>query len=208
MTGAYAKQPPTRQMKHGPFCGVAGCDRVYYAKGMCRLHWERVRINGTTERATIDPSMPPAERLAQLSRREGDCIVYTGHLNRNGYGQITVQGKGMTAHRLAYETHCGPLTPGAVVCHTCDNPPCINPDHLYAGTHADNGRDKRVRRRSTFGERNAAHRLTEQQVLDIDRRIREGEAQRDLATEYGVGQSTVSRIKRRESWAYLFEVEP
>src|SRR5699024_2768962 len=138
----------TRQMKHAPFCGVEGCERVYYAKGMCRLHWERVRTNGTTERATIDPSTSPAERLAQLSRREGDCIVYTGHLNQYGYGQITVQGKGMTAHRLSYETHRGPLAPGSVVCHTCDNPPCINPDHLYAGTHADNGRDKRVRRRS------------------------------------------------------------
>lgn len=205
MTGAHAKQPPSRQMKHGPFCEVAGCERFYYAKNKCRLHWERVRANGTTERATIDPSTPAAERLEHLSRREGDCIVYTGYLDRDGYGQITFHGKGLAVHRLAYEAHYGPLAPGAVVCHTCDNPPCINLDHLYSGTHADNGRDKMARRRSTFGERNAGHKLTEQQVREIDRRIRAGETQVSLAAEYRVGQATVSRIKRRESWAYLFE---
>lgn len=208
MTGAYAKQPSTRKMKHSPLCGVGGCDRAYYAKDMCRLHWERVRRNGATERLTIDPSTPPDERLAKLSRREGDCIVYTGHLNANGYGQITFRGKNIAVHRLAYETYHGTLATDAVVCHMCDNPPCINPNHLYAGTHADNGRDKRVRRRSTFGERNAGHKLTEQQVLEIDSRLRAGESQRSLAAEYGIGQTTVSRINRRASWAYLFEEKP
>ena len=71
------------------------------------------------------------------------CVEYTGHKNRQGYGRLRFGGsKHQLVHRFAYETYLGPIPDGVLVCHHCDNPPCINPDHLVLGSHQDNVNDK------------------------------------------------------------------
>jgi hypothetical protein len=146
-----------------------------------------------------------AERLAHYSKQEGSCVVFTGYRDKDGYGHMAIDGKDVPAHRAAYEAENGPIPDGLVARHKCDNPPCIKLAHLEPGTHADNGNDKAVRNRSTYGERNPGAKLTEHQVIEIREAISRGVMQRDLARKYGVGQSSISRIKRGTHWTRVRE---
>ena|SRR3990167_760739 len=74
-------------------------------------------------------------------RPEGNCIVWIGRRNRRNYGIISYKGRTTRAHRIAYALTHGELPAGVFVCHACDNPPCIHPDHLWVGTAADNNAD-------------------------------------------------------------------
>jgi hypothetical protein len=146
-----------------------------------------------------------SERLAFHSQPDGDCVVFTGYRDKNGYGKMTVLGRDVGAHRVAYELACGPIPGDLVVRHKCDNPPCIKPEHLEIGTHADNGGDKAIRDRSTHGERNPGAKLSESQVVEILQMLRDGVAQRQIAAKFDVGQSTIGRIKRGEAWRRTLE---
>lgn len=97
----------------------------------------------------LTKNTPLAERL--LSRIEIDsngCWLFTGYIGKNGYGQIWRNGKKDYAHRVAFELLVRPLHPGESVCHSCDVPTCVNPDHLFAGSQADNARDMHAKGRS------------------------------------------------------------
>lgn len=203
MTGAHAKQPPTRMMNHPGVCAVDGCERKYYAKLHCRLHWERLYMNGTTERANIAPGTPAGERLEKQSERVGECIEFTGYRDKNGYGSLTIDGVYVRAHRLAFELSHGEVPEGLFVRHKCDNPPCINPDHLEPGTPADNMRDKVIRGRSARGAGNAAAKLTEADVKKIRSLGGDGWTHAELASLFGVGKSTIGRVIRRANWRHV-----
>lgn len=111
------------------------------------------------------------------------------------------------AHRLAWTLLFGPIPEGLSVCHRCDNPPCVNPSHLWLGTALDNARDKvqkgRMRRGDSRGERNGHAKLTEDQVRVIRQRVKAGETQTALAAEYGVHLITVSQLVRRLTWRHV-----
>jgi HNH endonuclease len=88
------------------------------------------------------------QRQSDVTRRLGNsehmpsgCIEFRGRLNACGYGVLRINGRSTLAHRAAHELHVGPIPDGLQVLHTCDNPACINPDHLWLGTHTDNMRD-------------------------------------------------------------------
>ena len=197
------KQPPTRSMKHADFCMVEACGRPYYAKGFCRKHWERNHYYGRTHTIVSDRDSGIAERLDSKSARSGDCIEFTGYRNADGYGELTYRGEFTLAHRASFERHHGPIPDGLIVCHTCDNPPCINPHHLYAGTHADNGGDKAGRHRSTRGTKNAAAKLADSDVSEIRRLRNDGWTYARLATHFGVGKTTIGRVVRRDNWKHV-----
>lgn len=194
-----------RIRKHSGTCALAACHRPYYAKGYCRLHWERADRNGDPETMHVLRGSSPAERLAHYSQADGECVVFTGYRDKDGYGKLSIDGEDNSAHRVAYELEHGAIPDGLVVRHKCDNPPCIKVAHLEVGTHADNGNDKAVRRRAPYGMENPGAKLSEHDVLAIREAIRNGIKQRDLAAQYGVGQSTISRIKRETHWRYLLE---
>jgi hypothetical protein len=86
------------------------------------------------------------------------------------------------------------------VLHRCDNPPCINPDHLFLGTHRDNMKDRDKKKRAVKGERHASAKLTAQQVRAIRLDQREQEV---IAAEYGISQTSVSAVKRRRLWRHV-----
>jgi len=133
-----------------------------------------------------------------------NCVEWVGSKNARGYGhKKSKEGKIIKVHREVFERHHGYLPP--VVRHTCDNPSCINIEHLVGGTQKDNVRDciERGRRADITGERNSNAVLTEPDVLDIRKRLSAGEKQTEIAKKYGIDARTVSHIKMRRRWGYL-----
>lgn len=98
---------------------------------------------------------PPYDRVMAKVVPEGDCLVFTGKANRAGYGRTSIQVDGRTveimAHRVVYEHHHGPVPEGLFVLHSCDNPPCVNVEHLRAGTAWENSHDMVERKRGRKG---------------------------------------------------------
>lgn len=165
------------------------------------------------------PAISTAEAFWRLVDRTGDgCWPWKGYVNRTlGYGVVTWKGvKGVYAHRLAYELEVGAIPVRLLVCHHCDNPPCVRPSHLYAGTKSDNGKDAWARgqqtvcylRRKVGSEVNSA-KLTESAVREIRRSYGDGEFdQESLARLYGVSGTEISLIINRKRWGHLDAGEP
>jgi DNA-binding XRE family transcriptional regulator len=107
----------------------------------------------------------------------------------------------VAAHRVAYEVYRGPIPDGMHVCHKCDNRICVNPDHLFLGTHAENMADMSKKNRQARGADNGSAKLTEIDVRAI--RAENSKSQSELGKDYGVSQSYISKIKRRESWKHV-----
>lgn len=137
------------------------------------------------------------------------CWLWHGATTSHGYGTLSRSSAGKVsrayAHRVAYERATG-AAPGALdVCHRCDVPSCVNPDHLFLGTARDNAADMvrkgRARHKAFPGETHHGHILSERQVLEI--RQRRGESARALAAEYGVQRWTVYDILSRRSWRHV-----
>ena len=118
----------------------------------------------------------------------------------------------MIASRAAYTAWIGPIPDGQFVCHRCDNPPCINPKHLFLGTPHDNSADMAAKHRSANGEWKRTHKLTDDQVAEIRSRYAEGGVtQRQLAEEFGVSQQLVGLLaqrRRRANETYLIRGLP
>jgi hypothetical protein len=128
----------------------------------------------------------------------GDCWEYSGYCKPPaGYGVTESSGRPIYTHRLAYAIFRGPVPDGMEVCHSCDNPPCWNPAHLFVASHSDNVRDmdeKRRRKSATpRGLANGNATLTDEQVSAI-RAVAQTSSQRSIAAQFGVSQSTVWRI--------------
>ena len=136
------------------------------------------------------------------------CWEWVGPKCRDGYGKCwsTLHGE-EKAHRLAYTLQYGPIPDGMCVCHTCDNPACVNPQHLWLGTSVENTADRHAKGRSTGGPgKGTAHHhvtLTEADIPVIRRRCANGETQRTVAEDYGVTQSVISRVVNRRAWQHV-----
>lgn len=171
---------------------------------------------------------------AKVFKTDG-CWFWTGRSNGYGYGRITMSGRIEMAHRASWMMSHGSIPEGMYVCHTCDTPPCVNPAHLFLGTHADNMKDAaskgRMRKRADHpmlngaaasgdrngmrkmpyrharGERTGVAVLTEQKVREI-RALRDaGVRGRIIAADYGICMATVYRIGGRQFWAHVSEGE-
>lgn len=125
-----------------------------------------------------------------------DCWPWLGGCKPNGYGTLSIAGKGYSTHRIAYEVAVGLIPDGLFVCHRCDNPPCCNPAHLFLGTPSDNTRDMHAKGRlpSRKGERHPLSKLSNAQREEIVARRKYGERGIDLAREFNVSQPTITRL--------------
>lgn len=131
---------------------------------------------------------------------ECGCTIWMQHLNTMGYGRLSVNGRMQYAHRASFELKNGKIPRGMNVLHKCDIPTCINPDHLFLGTHADNVADKVAKNRHLRGETIGNSKLTEKEVLAI-RASPVGV--NELARRMGLAPMTISLIRNRKIWKHI-----
>lgn len=142
----------------------------------------------------------PERFHSKYSVLEDGCWLWTGNKNMCGYGVSRYQDKKIGAHRLSWLLLRGEIPVGLHVLHRCDNPPCVNPDHLFLGTQRDNNADKISKGRHGIGERNGNTALTTEQVIAI----RNSPLRNlDLARLHNLDPSTISHIRRRTRWRHV-----
>jgi len=140
---------------------------------------------------------------AKIRRHSCGCWIWDAGKMPSGYGHFKFNGKTLKAHRIAWSLKHGEIPKGMQILHKCDIPSCVNPDHLFLGTHTDNMRDKVRKGRQTKGRGHWSNKLTESQVLEIKERLGKGERQEAIAEQFGLCQATVSQIKLGRAWGWL-----
>lgn len=141
----------------------------------------------------------------KVDKQGGDeqkCWLWKASTFRRGYGQITVDGKNVKAHRLSYSFVHGEIAAGIVICHKCDVTSCVNPKHLFSGTVLDNVRDQifKNRRHNVNGASNGMAKLNQDIVNEIRVLYAAGISQRKIAGKYGIIQGHVSDIVNFKRW--------
>lgn len=193
------------------FCSQRCSNTAVAARGgmekRCKAEERVVPLQDRLARRLIEAD-PPAH-CTEL----GACQIWTGRVNRKGYGEINRGGRGlgsMLAHRASWEVHRGSIPDGLNVLHRCDNPPCCNPDHLFLGTLADNNADMLAKGRYGVlpehlprGERHALAKLTEDRVREARGLNAAGIPKKHLAKRYGVAESTMDAAIRGKTWGHV-----
>jgi len=140
--------------------------------------------------------------LAMVRKEPRGCWVWLGHIHEGKYGTVHFEGRRYMAHRLVWNLLRGEIPTGMVACHTCDNPPCCNPDHIFLGTLTDNCEDMVKKNRQARGVRVSTNKLTEAQVIRI-LKLNKTKNQLEIAKQFGVARTNVGAILRGETWGYL-----
>jgi hypothetical protein len=146
------------------------------------------------------------ERFFEKIRKTSTCWLWQGSLNKKGYGQLNRgrRGEGVVlAHRASWEIHNGAIPDGLCVLHKCDNPQCVNPDHLFLGTIVDNDKDRDAKGRTRKGDAHKFAKLRATQIPEIRRRIATGEKHESIAADYGVSAGVISQVGRRKIWKHV-----
>lgn len=177
-------------------CPVVGCRKeTENGRSTCEMHYMRMKRNGDyynlkkrTKPITFDIN------------KDGCFVVNSLTPTKKGYFLITIYGNRRTVHRHIYEECFGFIPEGLVVRHKCDNPGCVNPEHLELGTQMDNVRDAVERDRHPAGSRHGMSKLNERQVGGIKSMLRQGQKNKDLAIIFNVDRDTISNIKTGRIW--------
>lgn len=187
-------------------CSVEYCSKESVAHGFCTNHYRANRLYGNPEakKQIQHHGKTLSERFFIYVKKTDNCWLWIGYRDRNGYGKLNYQGGPQLASRISWLLHHGSIPEGLCVCHKCDNPQCVNPEHLFVGTHADNMQDMtekgRAKKRGLKGEELHQSKLTEETV----RMIRSNEeSDAVIAKKLGISRVTVYDIRKRRSWAHL-----
>ena len=186
-------------------CSVEQCGRKHYALGYCAMHRARVLTRGTTEpRPRLSLTTPEYLRRYMSDRATpcaSGCIEWNGGRSGDRYGTVRVDGRDRGAHRVSLCLATGkPIDHPLHALHSCDNPGCINPEHLRWGTPQENADDISIRHRMPRGSQRPESKLTENDVRFIRASKR---PTRELAEFFGVAHSTMNQIRRGELWKHV-----
>jgi DNA-binding transcriptional regulator YiaG len=190
-------------------CEVSGCQRPSRANKMCTLHNSRMKRNGHSgpgPRALGSPEFRFWRKVDQNGAN--GCWNWTGGTHKKGYG--TLQGgdgtnRNIATHRFSYELHKGPIPAGMYVMHICDNPRCVNPDHLKLGTATDNVRDMwekgRAKPTGVKGEGHKKAKLTEDDVRML--RADTTKNNHEWARHFGVSANAIRHARIGRNWSHI-----
>jgi len=145
------------------------------------------------------------EKKSKINLETG-CLEWIGrNIKHFGYGAVGFKGKQLRTHRASWLIYRGEIPKGKLVCHKCDNPKCINVDHLFLGSYKENMEDMLKKRRGVFvnGERQGLCKLNEKQVVEIRNKRASGILYKELAKEYGVAQNCIFSIVHRKTWKHI-----
>jgi len=148
---------------------------------------------------------------SKINQVENDeCWEWRGATSSDGYGQFFLRGETLYAHRVMYQEYRSGNPDGQMVLHHCDNPTCVNPNHLYLGDQSDNMQDAVKRDRLVIpGPREGGTKLTEEDVSYIKWYLRNtGRVQKNIGEQFGVTQETISSISRGDAWNHVEPEEP
>lgn len=150
------------------------------------------------------------ERFWSNVRKSENCWEWTRGLTHNGYGVFYTSSFGkkqFRAHRFCWEISFGKIPQGLLVCHTCDNPKCVRPSHLFLGTHSDNSKDMMRKGRSRSaglkGEKSPYHKLNDEKVRKIREMHKNGVSQADIARIFCVNKTAVNKVILRQNWSHV-----
>lgn len=191
----------------GGKCLVDECLIPVLSNDLCSKHYQRARRTGN-----LDDPIRESEKdrfMRHVEVMTSGCWAWNGNTMRHSKrGIFILKRKNTLAYRAAWILFVGEIPDGLLACHKCDNPNCVNPDHLFIGTHKDNMQDAKRKGRinTTIRQRGGAHtsaKLKEYQVIEIRKRLAAGEKQPLLAAEYKVSTSLISAINTRQIWKQL-----
>ena len=142
---------------------------------------------------------------AQTVVNENGCHEFTGYKNECGYGRIHKDKKLVFVHREVYEKVHGYIPKGMVIMHSCDNPACINPNHLSANYQSENIKDMIEKGRSVnkFGSKHGMSKINETDVINIKKRLSEGDTCVAISKDYSVSEGTIRNIKKGRNWTHV-----
>jgi HNH endonuclease/Helix-turn-helix domain len=156
-----------------------GWTEEFYAKRFERRFWKQIKKTDT-------------------------CWIWKGPKNSCGYGTMARRGYGIVrAHRVSWEFHFGIPPKNMCVCHKCDNPPCVRPEHLWLGTREENMMDAHKKGRLRKGEESGTSKLKNFQIEEIRKLRKEGFTQSEIGEKMGVKGSTIAHILQGHTWKHI-----
>jgi hypothetical protein len=152
------------------------------------------------EISAIDTTIKTFNRFMKLVNRneETGCWLWAGCKSKNGYGVMSFKGKQVRSNRFSYAFFNGPIPSAFCVCHKCDNPSCVNPDHLFIGTNKDNQIDCSMKDRGGLRSK-----LTVNDVIEIKKLLKTNIMQSTIALLFNVQDAAISKIKHNKRWSYV-----
>ncbi len=189
-------------------CKENHCLKESKTAGFCIRHYKNYSKHGKPDGKFVRCSNNSTikDRLDSKSKLnpETGCIEWTGTLNPiSGYGGIRINGKRFFSHRVSWEEKNKMSAKGLVIRHTCDNPKCINSDHLLSGTQKDNIKDKVIKNRQLKGAQIWNSKLNEEDVKDIILMNKQGKNMSELGRIYDITASAIGNICRRKRWKHV-----
>jgi len=137
-----------------------------------------------------------------------DCWEWQAGRDENGYGRFNYLGDNVPAQRVSYILHKGEIPFGMLVCHTCDNPSCVNPNHLFLGTHHDNvidmfAKGRQPQRDLIRGSAKGTNKLVEDDIYKIRELVEQGYTNQQIADMFNVAKATISHVRTRRNWGHI-----